>query len=39
MIFSSHRFGQLTKPADLILYVALTLTKGHPTIIELELKE
>ena len=21
MIFSSHRFGQLTKPADLILYV------------------
>jgi len=22
MIFSSHRFGQLTKPADLILYVA-----------------
>lgn len=23
MIFSSHRFGQLTKPADLILYVTL----------------
>ena len=22
MIFSSHRFGQLTKPADLILYVS-----------------
>lgn len=21
MIFSSHRFGELTKPADLILYV------------------
>lgn len=26
MIFSSHRFGQLTKPADLILYAALILT-------------
>jgi len=24
MIFSSHRFGQLTKPADLIMYVAQT---------------
>ena len=23
MIFSSHRFGQLTKPADIILYVTL----------------
>jgi len=25
MIFSSHRFGQLTKPADLIMYVARAL--------------
>lgn len=25
MIFSSHRFGQLTKPADIIMYVARTL--------------
>jgi len=24
VVFSSHRFGELTKPADLILYVTLT---------------
>lgn len=39
MIFSSHRFGQLTKPADLIMYVALIPTNSHLTAHELELKK
>lgn len=29
MIFSSHRFGQLTKPADIILYVTLDKTTSR----------
>jgi len=39
MIFSSHRFGQLTKPADLILYVDPSVANGHLVIIELELNK
>ena len=39
MIFSSHRFGQLTRPADLILYVPLDRVKGRLATLELELNQ